>query len=52
MGIVNFYFDGSFVGRLTGLIVKSDETTVWLDLGKWGVQRFMANDIDYVCEDE
>jgi hypothetical protein len=40
MGTVDFYFDGSFVGKLTGLITKSDKTTVWIDLGRWGIYRY------------
>lgn len=50
MGIVEFYFDGNYVGRLTGPITKSDKTTVWLDLGKWGTYRFMRKDVEFVCE--
>lgn len=47
MGTVEFYFDGSYVGKLTGPITKSDKTTVWIDLGKWGVYRFMKKDVNY-----
>ena len=49
MGTVDFYFDGSFdgsfVGKLTGPITKQDKTTIWVDLGKWGIYRFLKKDV-------